>query len=185
MEGSSSSLRITLTGAKSVGGMPDLEPPDTHFLSAAIGWMELGLQGEAFAELNRLSPAAQRHPDVLAIHWDLCAQQGRWMEALQLATAMIESDEASSSGWINRSFALHELRRTDEAQSNLIPALSRFPTNGIIRYNLACYACILGQLDQARRWLREAMLLEGREVVVGRARQDPDLATLAGELDNL
>ena len=165
--------------------VPPLEPPDLHFATAAAGWLELGLFDETRAELERLSPEGRRHPDVLAVEWEWCAREGRWNDALETASRLLEVDVDRPVGWINRSYALHELRRTDEAREALLPALPRFPTLGVIPYNLACYACQLGQMEEARGWLRQAIARDGRDVVLERAREDADLAPLRDELEGI
>lgn len=165
--------------------MSDVQPPDSHFLNAAAGWLELGLPEDARHELERLSPEIRHHPEVLAVEWDLLARTRCWGQALEIASRLIDADRSRAAGWINRSYALHELQRTAEARESLLPALPLFPSVGVIPYNLACYACQLGDLDEARSWLRKAMELEGRETVVERARQDADLRPLRGELDRL
>ena len=60
-----------------------------------------------------------------------------------------------------------------------------FPALGIIPYNLACYACQLGDLEAARSWLRRSITLDGRDTVIARARKDPDLKPLVPELSGL
>lgn len=165
--------------------MSHLEPPDAHHLSAALGWIELGLPSEAHAELARLSPASRRHIDVLAVEWDLSAHEDRWQDAYDIACRIVDADKSRPTGWINRSYALHALHRTAEASSALLPAVTLFPTNGIIPYNLACYACQLDRMTEARQWLRLSMAIEGRDVVLHRARTDEDLFPLASELDRL
>jgi Tfp pilus assembly protein PilF len=74
------------------------------------------------------------------------------------------------------------LQRTQEAHETLLKALPLFPTLGIIPYNLACYACQMGKMDEARSWLRQAMEQEGREQILKRARDDRDLVALHDEL---
>lgn len=165
--------------------MKDLQPPDSHLLNAASGWLGLGLPREAAAELEQLSPSARAHPDVLTVEWELLARGGRWPEALEIASRLLAADLNRPTGWINRSYALHELRRTDEAHESLLAAYSRFPEVGVIPYNLACYACQMGRLDEARKWLREAMVRDGREIVIGRARDDHDLLPLRDELERI
>ena len=54
------------------------------------------------------------------------------------------------------SFALHELKRTKEAYERLRPVIDRFPGEWMMRYNLACYACQLGNLKEAWSWLEKA-----------------------------
>ncbi len=161
----------------------NLQPPDHFHVTAAGGWLELGLPEEARRELAQLSPDARAHPETLVIEWDLSALERRWHDALGIASRLIEIDRTRPVGWINRSYALHELQRTTEARESLLPALPLFPEMGLIPYNLACYACQLGRLDEARQWLRQAMALDGRDTIIVRARMDPDLHPLRSELD--
>ncbi|MBX3744116.1 MAG: tetratricopeptide repeat protein [Verrucomicrobiae bacterium] len=165
--------------------MRDLEPPDSHFLNAARGWLGLGLPEEARSELNQLSPEAQLHPAVLTVEWERYAHLRDWTAALRIADRLLAIDNSLPAGWINRSYALHELRRTHEARTALLAALPRFPSVGVIHYNLACYACHLGDLPEARTWLRQAMAIEGREVILERARTDADLDPIRHELSGL
>ena len=57
--------------------MKPLEPPDSHHLSAAIGWLGLGNVAEAGAELEKIAPQFQSHPDVLVVQFDIHAQAGK------------------------------------------------------------------------------------------------------------
>src|SRR5262245_42334824 len=73
-----------------IAAMKPLEPPDTHYLSAAIGWLELGNVAEAEADLNRVSAGHQCHPDVLEVRWIILAQGKRWDSALEIARALLD-----------------------------------------------------------------------------------------------
>jgi len=55
--------------------------------------------------------------------------------------------------------------------------------SGVILYNLACQRALSGQLDEARRLLRDAFAR--RHDLQEAARDDPDLAALGGELPSL
>lgn len=158
--------------------IPPLEPPDSHYLSAAEGWMMLGNAAEARQELERLSPPARRHPDVLEVAWNIESAAREWEKAAALASELVERHPDRPSGWIHRSFSLHELKRTQEAWDCLLPAARRFPKESIIPYNLACYACQLGSTDQALQWLDKAMRLGGQETIKKMALADRDLEPL-------
>ncbi len=165
--------------------MSALEPPDSHHLNAAIGWMELGNAKEARAELDQVSAKNQSHPDLLEVCWSLCAQAREWDRALVLAERLVVEAPERCSGWIDRSYCLHELKRTAEAREKLLPAAARFPEVTTIPYNLACYECQLGRLDRARRWLSLAMSIGKREELLAQALKDADLRLLWPELSRL
>ena len=89
-----------------------LQPPDTLHLRAAQGWLELGNYLEADAELEEITPQLRTHPMVLAVRWEIYAAAKKWEAALDIAAALIQLDPEDPLGWIHRSYALHELKRT-------------------------------------------------------------------------
>jgi Flp pilus assembly protein TadD len=158
-----------------------LEYPDRHYLHAAAGWLELGVADEAAVELSQISRAASGHPDVLELHWRLHAAKNAWESALDVAKAVTLVAPERPSGWIHQSYSLHELKRTDEAKAVLSPMANKFPKEFVIPYNLACYACALGELHNAQTWLHRALKIkgkEGREEFKQMALADPDLAAI-------
>ena len=164
--------------------MKPLEPPDTHCLSSAIGWLELGNVAEARNELSQIQPAEQHHPDVLEVRWLICAEAKGWEEGLTVARALVESAPKRSSGWLHRAYALRRVPNggVKQAWEALLPAAEKFPEEPIIPYNLACYACQLQQLDEARAWLERALAVAGIERIKTMALADPDLEPLWEEI---
>ena len=164
--------------------MQSLGPPDTHFLSAAVGWWELGNVTEAKAELDRIAPLLRDHPDVLEVRWLIHAQDKNWEEGFTVAEKLVEVAPERSSGWLHRAYALRRVRRggLQAASDVLLPAFERFPEEPIIPYNLACYACQLGRLEQARQWLQRAVKVAGKERIKFMALNDDDLALLWVEI---
>jgi predicted Zn-dependent protease len=167
--------------------MHKLEPPDTHYFIAAIGWMELGNLVEARAELAQVREAQQEHPDVLEVRWSIAAEQKCWKEALQLAQTLLRRAPKRSSGWLHQAYALRRIRDggVQQAWEALLPAFDKFPKEPTIPFNLACYACQMRQLDAARDWLKRAMAVAGKEKIVGMALKDSDLEPLWDEIRQL
>jgi len=167
--------------------MQSLGPPDTHFLSAAVGWCELGSVTEAKAELERIAPALRHHPDVLEARWLIHAQEMNWEEGLTAAEKLVEVAPERSAGWLHRAYALRRSKRggLQAAWDVLLPAAERFPEEPLIPYNLSCYACQLGRLKQARQWFQRAVKLDGKEKIKFMALNDDDLAPLWEEIKKL
>lgn len=163
-----------------------LEPPDSHYFLAATGWMELGNPREALNELEQISPDGKQNPDVLELYWSIYALFKEWDKAMPVTEKLVEVAPQNPSGWINRSYTLHEMKRTKEALELLLPAVEKFPENEIIPYNLACYYCQLGDLSEARRWLKKALnVANNRESIKSMALNDPDLKPLQDEIESL
>ena len=164
--------------------MTPLEPPDSHYLSAAIGWLELGNPAEAKAELDRIRPAYQQHPEVLEVRWLLCAEQKDWVLALSVAGALLQVAPDKPSGWLHRAYALRRIPggSVQKAWEALLPAAEKFPKEVLIAYNLACYACQMNHLAEARTWLKKAIKIAGRDKVIALALNDADFEPLWAEL---
>lgn len=167
--------------------MQKLEPPDTHYLLGAIGWLELSNPAEARAELAHIIPALQEHPDVLEVRWSISAEQRRWEEGLQIAQALLRRAPKRSSGWLHRAYALRRVPEggLQKAWEALLPAFDKFPKEPIIPFNLACYACQMRQLDAARNWLKRAVAISGKEKIKPMALKDSDLEPLWAEIQQL
>ena len=167
--------------------MKPIGPPDTHFLSAAIGWYELGNVTEARAELERIAPTLRHHPDVLEVRWLLAAQEKNWEAGLVVAEKLLQVAPQRSSGWLHRAYALRRARGggLPAALDALLPAFEKFPTEPIIPYNLACYTCQMDRRDEAREWLRRAVKIAGKERIKLMALNDEDLEPLWEEIQGL
>ncbi len=164
--------------------MKPLDPPDTHHLQAAIGWLELENADESLLELNKISNANQHHPDVLELRWQTHAKKGEWESAVEISNLLVRQAPGRPSGWIHRSFALHEMNQTEEAHDLLLPALAVFEKNWIIPFNIACYLCQMEKTQEAMEKLKLA-IERGGDDAMNTALKDPDLVPLLEEIRKL
>jgi tetratricopeptide (TPR) repeat protein len=154
--------------------MKALVPPDSHHLDAAQGWLELGLHLEANEELEKISPEMRVHPDVLEIRWQIYAKEKRWQACAEIGNAIMTADPDRSFGWMHHSFALHALKRTEEAYIHLATVVDDFPDKWLIPYNLACYCSQLGRFQEAQSWFKKAIAINDKDVPK-KGIDDPDL----------
>jgi len=161
--------------------------PDVHRINAALGWLGLGNPAEARLELAGISKRRWRHPAVLEARWLICAHEKIWREALGVAEAEVAVLPDAISGWLHRAYALRRVKGGGLAQAwdALLPAAEKFPTEAVVPFNLACYACQLDQLDTARIWLRRALEIGGKDDIKKMALDDDDLKPLWGEIKQL
>lgn len=160
----------------------NLHHPDTLHLRAACGWLELGNHMEANAELENITPEMRAHPDVLELRMEIYARGKLWSHCLTTADALVRICPKKSNGWVKRSFALHEMKRTVEALSALETAAETFPKLWIIPYNLACYCAQLGRLEDSKAWFQKAMAID-EHTVKRKAIDDDDLKPLWDSLN--
>ena len=150
--------------------------PETH-LSYALGYLQLGLASEAREELSALPPDFLATPPALAVRLEVAMSEETWDEVIQIAPALVGHDATQERPWIAWAYALRERERIAEAQETLLAGarLIKNPSP-LVPYNLACYACLLGDIPEATRLLAAVVARDKswRDI----ARDDPDLAPL-------
>jgi Flp pilus assembly protein TadD len=157
-----------------------LEPPDSHHLSAAAGWLELGDPAEAEAEMEQIATRFHAHPHVLVTRYEICAKAGEWKTAAEIAHTLTQLEPSRPGAWISLAYAVRRKPGGGIPQARAIPLQIRqaFPKEQIIAYNLACYECQLGDLNAAKSWLDEACALGDGNKIELMALEDPDLKPL-------
>jgi tetratricopeptide (TPR) repeat protein len=162
--------------------MTKLSLTDVRHLEAAQGWLGLQNWREAQAEIANIPCTLHSHPDVLQVRWAIHAAAKEWEVAAQIAEEICQVNPDCPFGYVHHAYALHETKRTEEAQNVLLPVLDKFPDEFIIRYNLACYACQLGDIEAAWRWLEKSRALTDPDQIKRMALNDPDLEPLRAQI---
>ena len=152
---------------------------EAHRVRAAEGWLELGDLAEATKELDSVNSVLRAHPDVLAVRYKIYAQLKDWPMCEQIARALTKITPDHPSGWISLCQCLHFQGKTDEAYDTLRAVLPEFPNLAVMEYDLACYACRLGRIEEARDRLQRALTQSDQaEDMKRHAKEDPDLKEL-------
>jgi tetratricopeptide (TPR) repeat protein len=162
--------------------MKKLEPPDSHHLDAAQGWLGLGDWASANQELDKISSASCTQLVVLQTRFQVYAAAGQWGMAAGIARALTVMNPGSCFGWIDWAYALYEQQRILEARNILLSVVDKFPDEYLIRYSLACYACQLGYFKEALQWLEKAIGLADAKQVNQMVANNPDLQPLWDEM---
>ena len=104
---------------------------------------------------------------------------------MEVAGALVSSTPHDPAGWLLRSFALHQMKRTREARDSLAAVASRFPDYSLMSYNLACYEAVLGNFRRACGWLRRAFGHPAGAELRAEALEDQDLKPLWPQIRTL
>lgn len=145
-------------------------------LSHARGYLELGMEEEAAAELARLPPDDPENDDVLALRAVVLQEQQRWAELRNVTGELLRRQPQTADWWIMCAYATRRAVSIIEAEAVLREAELRHPQEPTIQFNLGCYACLRGDLPEARHRVDRAIALDKR--FRDAARTDPDLAAL-------
>jgi tetratricopeptide (TPR) repeat protein len=164
--------------------LSDLEPAVMHRINAVLGWLDLGCPEEARAEFKSLPSELQGSDQFLELRWIIEVRLQLWDEALVTAERLVAIRQDDASSWLHHAYALRRASSgsLESAKKALRPAFEKFPAEATIPYNLACYACQLGSLDEAREWLAHAKQRGGSKQITAMALKDPDLNPLWPEL---
>lgn len=150
--------------------------PAKH-LAYAAGYLQLGLLDDARDELAPLSPENLATAPALTLRLELAMAADAWADVVTLAPDLVSLDSTKERPWVAWAYALRELNRVPEAQEILL-AGSRLISDPspLVDYNLACYASLLGELNDARQLLAAVFARDKSWRKI--AREDTDLAAL-------
>lgn len=129
-------------------------------LEAAAGYLTLGLIDDAWEELEALPPEMEREHAVLELRCEIYQRLGRWNSARVLAESMAHRFPENPAWWLSWAYALRREQSVEAARGVLWEAAQLHPSVPLITYNLACYASVLGELDEARRLLARSIAMD-------------------------
>jgi tetratricopeptide (TPR) repeat protein len=157
--------------------MARLDHSDTLHLESAQGWLGFGDWREANEELDRITPTMRAHPSVLRTRILVCIAAEKWDLMHKFAQVLLLKLPYDGSICIHAGMALDRLNRTKEACDLLASYVKRFPNYAELHYDLACYACKIGSLEQARSSLERAIDMSEKDIHQ-QALDDPALEPL-------
>jgi len=155
--------------------------PDRRHLEYARGYIELGMVAEATHELEAIASEARMSTEALRVWVDLHMESKQWNQVVAAAKPVCEATPKDFGAWIAWAYALRELQQVKEAQAVLLRAEPLHSTNcAVLHYNLACYACLLGNKKEALRRLAVACKMDDQWKAA--ALEDEDLRALWGDI---
>ncbi len=163
----------------------DLEEPSKPFAredSLILEWarecLKSGRSLEAGMKLERISPELRKHPEVLKLRYEIYKQEKRWHAALDAAQDYSEKVPSDVTGWLGQAVCLHEMKLSQRALNMLLKVVDRFPDNAMIPFYIALFTTELGRLEQARKWLFQALEIGDKPKLITHALNEPDMETL-------
>ncbi|HCY57744.1 MAG TPA: hypothetical protein DHU78_02675 [Opitutae bacterium] len=129
--------------------------PQVH-LDRARGYFELEMFQEVEIELRAIddqSPWSKQKREMLIF---LHQERMQW-ELMQGFAKSLRLEFPDEEGWwVSEAYATRRAENLDKARKVLLEGLTIHYESAIIRYNLACYACLLGNLGKSLDLLKEA-----------------------------
>ena len=149
---------------------------DQKYLTAAQGYLELGLPLEANNEIENMSAEVRHLPEVLEVRVGIYRKLEKWelMQTVAKQLALHNPDEPQFTVWW--AYATRRADSLDAARLILVNAVERLPEVPIFLFNLACYESQLGDIERAKKHLQHT--IELRSDYRLRALEDEDLRQL-------
>jgi tetratricopeptide (TPR) repeat protein len=139
-----------------------LEPPDRQHCEAAVGYVELRMFLDADAELERIDPFNRAAPEVLAVRIAIYHGLKKWEAMRQIAKRLADFEPNDVQWIVSHAYATRRAESIEAAREILLNAEKRFPTEAIIKYNLACYFCQIGDVETAKSYLKKTFEIDSR-----------------------
>ena len=125
-------------------------------LNAAVGYLNLGMPQDAWNELEDIDAKDRPRSEVLKVRVEVCRALESWEMMAEVSNHLrkIEPDEVGHS--LNQAYANRRFKSEAEAAEILSMALLRYYDDALVRYNLACYWCVMGRVEEATEMLGTA-----------------------------
>jgi tetratricopeptide (TPR) repeat protein len=153
-----------------------LEPPDQRHWQTAVGYVELGMFQDATDQLEKIDPFNRAAPEVLAVRMAVYHGLKQWELMQEIAKRLADFQPHDVQWIISYAYATRRADSIQAAKEILLNAETKFPKEGIIKYNLACYFCQTGDTESAKNYLKKAFELDSSWRA--KALDDPDLEAL-------
>jgi hypothetical protein len=156
------------------------ERHDQQHLTAAEGYAFLSMWLDANAELEEIDPEVRHVPEVLEVRLKIYRGLERW-DLMQVVARNLARYDPDSVKWTTLwAFATRRAESMEAANAILLEAVERLPGAAVLHCNLACYECVLGDLEVAKARLKHAFKLDPTLRLT--ALDDPDLEAVWNEI---
>ena len=137
-----------------------LEQPDRQHWQAAAGYVELSMFLEADMELDKIDPFNRAAPEVLGMRVAIYRGLEKWELMREIAKRLAEFQPNDIQWAISLAYATRRANSIQAAKQVLLTAERRFPKEPALKYNLACYFCQTGEIQNAKNYLRKAFEID-------------------------
>jgi tetratricopeptide (TPR) repeat protein len=153
-----------------------LESPDQKFFEAACGYAQLGMYLDANEELEKVDPYKRAAPEILALRVAIYRGLEKWELMAAISKRLVEFEPNDVQWTVSFAYAIRRANSIQAAKDILLKAEPKFPKQAVIKYNLACYFCQLGDLQSAKNYLKRAFEIDPNWRLQGL--EDEDLKAL-------
>ena len=145
-------------------------------LQAAVGYLELGMVEDAANEIECISPDQKNSSEVLGVRLEIYRAAEKWSLMEVVARELWKRHQDQPVYWNDLAWAVRRAESVESANAILLQAVEKFPEDAMTSYNVGCYSCQLGDIEQAKMRVGKAIELDPKFKLL--ALDDADLEPL-------
>jgi Flp pilus assembly protein TadD len=126
---------------------------------ASNGYRELGMFEDAAQALEEIEPEDKTRIEVLYARVDIYLGARKWDMAAAVASHLVKADPENPAAWINLAYSVRRAETIERAEAILLKG-ALHPKSALIAFNLACYASVVGHMEEAKARLQHAIDLD-------------------------
>jgi Flp pilus assembly protein TadD len=115
---------------------------------------------DAAQALEEIEPEDKTRNEVLYARVDIYVAAKKWHLAAAVASHLVKTDPQNPAAWINLAYAVRRAENIQAAEAVLLKARALHPKSAPIAFNLACYASVVGNMEEAKARLQHAIDLD-------------------------
>lgn len=161
---------------------PHILAPKVHW-ERASGYFALEMFEESERELRALPKEEPWGKNARMMLVGIRQEQGNWKSVQEMARELRLEFPDEEDWWISDAYATRRCDSIESARDILLEGLVVHDDSSIIRYNLACYACVLLHFPECLDFLTEAVQRDEKYRLM--ALEDEDLEGVREDLLNL
>jgi tetratricopeptide (TPR) repeat protein len=129
-------------------------------VTAATGYVELGMFDDAAAALEGIAPEDKTRTAILGVRLTLYLAAKKWEMAAAVASHLVKVHPENALWWIDLASATRGCESLENAQAILLRASELHRDNAMIEFNLACFASVADRCEEAKFRLKRAIELD-------------------------
>jgi Flp pilus assembly protein TadD len=115
---------------------------------------------DAALVLEEIAPEDENRNEVLGARVNIYMATKKWDMAAAVGSHLVKVDAETAGWWISLAYALRRTESVEKAEAILLRAQAIHPEVAMIAFNLACYASVMGRMEEAKERLRHAIDLD-------------------------
>ena len=110
--------------------------------------------------LEEIDPEDKTRNEVLYARVDIYLAAKKWHMAATVARHLAKADPTNPAAWIHLAYSVRRAENIEAAEAILLQASALHPESALMAFNLACYASVMGHMEDAKKRLQRAIEID-------------------------